>query len=149
MEELLIKIEEIFKREIKELRAEFKQENEKLRAEFKQENKKLRVELRSEFKQENIKLKNELKNELKIELKDELKFELGEELKKQLLDNMFVFEENYGRKINIMFEELMSKNQKDRVLEEDFLILEKRVDKNSAFVSNHEKRIATLEEAKR
>lgn len=47
-----------------------------------------------------------------------------------------------------MFEEIMSKNQKDRNMEKDVIVLERRVDKNSAFIISHENRIVTLEEAK-
>lgn len=149
MEEFVSKIEEIIVRE----------------------NAKLKDELRAEFQSENAKLKDELKTELKSELKTELKTELGdelgqrfsqeltkqmnelrkslsEELRKEVLDRMFVFEENYGRSINIMFEEIMCKNKKDRNMEKDIIVLERRVDKNSAFIMSHENRIATLEEAK-
>lgn len=92
---------------------------------------------------------SKLKKELSQELFPKLKKDLGQDLKKEILDHMFWFEETYGRKINIMFEEIMSKQQKDRQTEENIVILEKRVDKNSAFVFDHENRIATLEKAKK
>ena len=109
------------------------------------EHKKLKTELKQELKTE---LKEELTQELKTELAKELKTELSKELKKEILDHMFLFEENYGRKINIMYEEIMSKLKKDRNTEENVTILERRVDKNSAFVFNHENRITTLENSK-
>ena len=93
-------------------------------------------------------LKKELKTELKIELKSELSKELKKELKKEILDHMFVFEAEYGRKINILFEEIMCQNAKDRNIEEDLVTLERRVDKNSAFVMSHENQLATLNRAK-
>ena len=36
--------------------------------------------------------------------------EMRQEIKQEILDHMFVFEEEYGRKINIMFEELTAQN---------------------------------------
>lgn len=124
-----------------ELREEFKQENAKLkdelRNEFKQENAKLKDELRNEFKQESVKLKNKLRNELKSDMKEEI------------LAQMFVFETEYGRNINIMYEEIMARNEKRNALEKNLNSLEIRVNRNSAFVFNHESRIATLEKTKR
>lgn len=98
-----------------------------------------------DFKQE---IKEEL-NELEERLEQKLEKKLEQKLNEKIASYMLVFEEEYGRKINIMFEELTAKNQKDRIIEENMLVLEKRVDKNSDFVFNHEKRITTLEKARR
>ena len=98
---------------------------------------------------------DELRNEMDEKFTN-MKTELSSQIKKEVLDQMFVFETEYGRKINIMYEELTGKIQKDRNLQEDIAILEKRVDKNTAFVFSHEnlmkaheRRIATLEKAQK
>ena len=108
-----------------------------LREEFKQENAKLKEELRSEFQQENQKLEKRLEERL------------IERMKQEVLDQMFAFEAEYGRNINIMFEEIMARNEKRNALEKNFNSLERRVNKNSAFIFSHENRITTLEKAKK
>lgn len=124
---------------IEDLRIEVKQENEKLkeelRAEIKQRNEELEEGLRSEFKQENKKLEKRLEDRL------------IERMKQEVLDQMFVFESEYGRNINIMFEEIMARNEKRNALEKNFNSLDRRVNKNSAFIFSHENRITTLEKA--
>ena len=103
------------------------QKIEDLSIEFKQENEKLKEELRAEFKQEN---------------------RLIERMKQEVLAQMFVFESDYGRKINIMYEELMARNEKTEALEKSIIALERRVDKNSAFIFHYESQNATLEKTK-
>ena len=63
-------------------------------------------------------------------------------------DQMVVLENDYGRKINIMYEELTARNERTEALEKNWSSTQKRVDKNSAFIFSHENRIATLEKAK-
>lgn len=84
-------------------------------------------------------------HEMKEELKTELSNTIREEVRSEVSAQMFVFEEEYGRKINIMYEELTGKIHKERNLQEDIAIMERRIDKNSDFVFHHEKRITTLE----
>ncbi len=138
-----------------ELRKEFKQENEKLkeelRKEFKQENEKLKEELRKEFKQENEKLKEQIRKEFKqenIKLENRLKECITTQVKEEILHHMFLFEENYGRRITIAFEEIMSRNYKEERQDKDIKNLERETTLNSAFVYNHEERIATLEKTR-
>ena len=123
-----------------ELRVEIKEEiaksEEKLRAEFKQESASLKEELRSEYKRENQKMEKRLEDRL------------IERMKQEVLDYMFVFESDYGRKINIMYEELMARNEKTEALEKSIIALERRVDKNSAFIFHYESQNATLEKTK-
>jgi len=64
-------------------------------------------------------------------------------------DQMFVLEHDYGRKINIMFEELMARNERTEGLETNLMALQRRVDKNSAFIINYENQNTTLEGAKK
>jgi len=80
---------------------------------------------------------------IKKEVK-EIKEDVG-----NLTDQMFAMEEDYGRKINIMFEELMAKNERTEGTERNLMSLQRRVDKNSAFIFSHEKRITTLEKTKK
>lgn len=108
----------------------------------------LKNELREEFKQENAKLKEELRNEFKQE-NTKLQERLIEKVKQEVLDQMFVFEAEYGRNINIMFEEIMARNEKRNALEKNFNSLDRRVNKNSAFIFSHESRITTLEKAQK
>lgn len=89
------------------------QKIEDLRIEFKQENAKLKEKLRAEFKQENEKLEERL----------------IEKMKQEVLNQMFVFESEYGRNINIIFEEIMARNEKRNVLEKNFNSLDRRVNK--------------------
>ena len=96
---------------VDELRVEIKEEiaksEEKLRTEFKQEIDKLEEKLRTEFKQEIAKLEENL----------------TKKIKEEVLDYMFVFESDYGRKINIMYEELMARNEKTEALEKNIIAL--------------------------
>lgn len=64
-----------------------------------------------------------IKEELKTELKDELRIVIREEVRSEVADQMFVFEEEYGRKINIIYEELTCKIQKERNLQDDMAIM--------------------------
>lgn len=80
---------------------------------------------------------------------NDMKTELKEEISDQISAQMFVFETEYGRKINIMFEELMAKNENERDLQNQILQILRRVDKNSAFIFNHENRVTALEKAKK
>lgn len=135
-EKILAKLEQIdsrfdkIERMIVEENGKLKEE---LRKEFKQQNEKLRQELRKEFKQENIKLEDRLKEYIRSEVKE------------GILHQMFLFEENYGRRITIAFEEIMSRNYKEERQDKDIKNLERETILNSAFVYNHEERIATLE----
>ena len=102
-----------------------------------------------EMKNELNELEERLEKRLEKKMEEKLEQKLEHKLNEIISSYMFVFEAEYGRKINIMFEELTAKNQKERIAEENMLVLEKRIDKNSTFVFNHEKRITTLEKAKK
>ena len=65
------------------------------------------------------------------------------------LDQMFVLENDYGRKINIMYEELMARNERTEGLEKNLMALQRRVDKNSAFIFQYENQNTTLEKTKK
>lgn len=94
------------------------------------------------IKSETESLKGEI-GSIKKEI-SEIKEDVG-----NLTDQMFAMEEDYGRKINIMFEELMAKNERTEGTERNLMALQRRIDKNSAFIFSHEKRITTLEKAKK
>lgn len=72
---------------------------------------------------------------------------IAQEIRQQILDHMFVFETEYGRKMNIAYEEIIARNQKEGIQNEMIQNLERRTDMNSAFVHSHEERIAVLEKA--
>lgn len=103
------KIRQEFKQDNDKLREEFRQENDKIRQEFKQDNDKLREEFRQEnekirqdFKQDNDKLREEFKQENKT-LREELHEEMND-FRKEMLDKMFLFEQDYGAKIDAIFD---------------------------------------------
>lgn len=70
---------------------------------------------------------------------------IAQEIRQQILDHMFVFETEYGRKINIAYEEITARNHKEAIQDENIKVLERRTDMNSAFVHSHEERITVLE----
>jgi len=78
---------------------------------------------------------------IKKEVK-EIKEDVG-----NLTDQMFAMEEDYGRKINIMFEELMAKNERTEGTERNLMALQRRVDKNSAFIINYENQNTTFQKS--
>lgn len=73
---------------------------------------------------------------------------IAQEIRQQILDHMFVFETEYGRKISIAFEEITARNHKETIQDETIKNLERRTDMNSAFVHSHEERITVLEKTK-
>lgn len=73
---------------------------------------------------------------------------IAQEIRQQILDHMFVFETEYGRKISIAFEEITARNHKEMIQDETIKNLERRTDMNSAFVHSHEERITVLEKTK-
>lgn len=104
-----------------ELREEIKQSNEtlkeELREEIKQSNETLKEELRGEIKQSNEALKEELRGEIK-QSNEALRNELHEEMnafEKRMLDRMFLFEQEYGKKIDAIFD--VAVMQKDKIEE--------------------------------
>ncbi len=118
-----------------------------LRVEIKEEIAGLEEKLRTEFKQEIARLEEKLRIEFKQEVAN-LQENVTRKIKEEVLDYMFVFESDYGRKINIMYEELMARNEKTEALEKSMIALERRVDKNSAFIFRYENQNATLEKTK-
>ena len=64
-------------------------------------------------------------------------------------DQMVVLENDYGRKINIMYEELMARNERTEGLEKNLMALQRRVDKNSAFIFHYENQNTALEKTKK
>ena len=105
-----------------------------------QQNTSLKQELHTEMEQQNTKLKKELYTKM-----DQKNLELKEELEKEILDHMFVFEENYGKMITIAFEELTCRNSTQENNSQQIANLERREELNTAYVQNHEDRIQKLE----
>ena len=70
---------------------------------------------------------------------------LMKEVHQMLLDQMFAFEEQYGRALTLAVEELKYRNSIERAQDQRIESLEERYQTNSAFIYSHEKRISNLE----
>lgn len=85
---------------------------------------------------------------LKEELSETLKSELGDEIEQKILNHMFVFEQEYGRKLTIAFETLVGENVKEVKQNERLDNLDNLSTLHSAYIYNHEDRIDNLEHVK-
>ncbi len=112
-------------------------ENEKLKAELEQ-----RLEEMLEEKLDKI-LDEKLEEKLNKKLE-----EMKQELKQEILNHMFIFEQEYGRKLTIAFEELMSRSNRERIQDESIEDLKRMSGMYTAYAYNHEDRIHKLEIAK-
>lgn len=91
--------------------------NKELREEIKQSNETLRSELREEIKHSNETLKEEFREEMK-QSNEVLRKEFREDMnafEKRMLDRMFLFEQEYGKKIDVIFD--VAVMQKDKAQE--------------------------------
>lgn len=122
----------------------FEDLKEELRSEFKQENTKLKEELYNKMDQKNAELKAELKKEIYNKI-DQKNAELREDLERQILNHMFVFEEDYGKRLTIAYEDLTCRHATEETNTEKIANLEKRETLNTAYVQSHETRIQKLE----
>ena len=135
---------------IGEFKTETNQSIEKLRVEltasFSQKNKELRQELTAEFSQKNEELRQELTEKF-TKKNAELHEKLTESLEKQIIHRMFVFEEDYGKRLKIAYEDLIGRHATEETNSEKITNLERREALNSAYVYNHETRIQELEKS--
>jgi hypothetical protein len=97
--------------------------------ELKQDNINLKKELREEFKQENVKLKEDLRKELK----------------KEISKHMFLFEQEYGRKLTIAYEDLTYRINRKDTQSEQIANLEKKAELNTAYIYSLQDRVDKLE----
>lgn len=96
---------------------------------------------------ENQKLKTELKQELKTELKEELSTELKKELGQEIQNRFLVFEFEYGRKIDAIYDLVMLQKEKLEDEIEWLKNLNRRLNNVEVDVLNHETRITALEKS--
>lgn len=112
----------------------------------------LREELKEEFNQKFEQLGTELEEKLSnkfeqrnIELEERLTSKLEQRLEKKILDHMFVFEDEYGKKLTVAFEDLTCRHATEETNSEQIANLEKRCELNTAYIYGHEDRIKRLE----
>ncbi len=68
-----------------------------------------------------------------------------EEVRQEILDQQFLFEQEYGIKIDAIFDAVTMELDKNLEKSEKLHKLEKRMDRNDVTIFNHEKRISNLE----
>lgn len=68
-----------------------------------------------------------------------------EEVRQDILDQQFLFEQEYGIKIDAIFDAVTLELDKNLEKSEKLHRLEKRMDRNDVTILGHEKRISTLE----
>lgn len=146
MEKIVEKLKDIILVENDKLRQEFKetisQENDKLRQEFKEtigeETGKLRQEMNQKFDDVQQQM-NGLCQEVNKNMND---------LAKEILDRQFVFENDYGTKINAIYEYVQFHQEKNLQRFDRITNIEQRVDEIELHNFDHEKRISILERRK-
>lgn len=120
--------------------------NEKFEKKFEQMDQKmdgLKQELNqnmNEFKGELNQDMNNFKGELYLRM-DNLK----QELHKEILDQHFLFESEYGTKIDAIFDSVSLELDKNLEKSQKIRRLSERMDRNEVTVFGHEKRISSLE----
>ena len=70
---------------------------------------------------------------------------LEQDIHKEIIDRMFVFEEEYGRRLSIAYENINSRSQKEKNNEENIANLYKMLEFNSVYKDFHETRLSDLE----
>ena len=116
---------------IEKLKAVIIQENSQLRQEMKQDMDDLRQEMRQDM--------DNLRQEMKQDMKD---------LRKEILDKQFVFENDYGKKIDAIFDYVQFHQKNNLKRFDSISSLEKRVNLAEIQILDHEKRITALERKK-
>lgn len=125
--EMLLKMDEKLDR----FKEEVKQENEKLRQEMNQKIDDLEQKMDQKM--------NDLEQKMNHKMED---------LAKEILDRQFVFEDEYGKKIDAIFE-FVDFHQKNNLKRFDRISdVEKRLEIEEEKSLNHEKRISILEREK-
>ena len=139
--EFLQEISNIFKTEIGNLKNEI---NQKL---VEQEERIMqKMDQKLEEQEERIMQKmNQNFEEQEKRISENIFGKLMKEVHQMLLDQMFAFEEQYGRALTLAVEELKYRNSIERAQDQRIESLEERYQTNSAFIYSHEKRISNLE----
>ncbi len=81
---------------------------------------------------------------MRLELKNEIDQKIGD-AKKQILDQHFLFEHEYGTKIDAIFDAVSLELDKNKEKSEKIRKLETRIEQNEIKIFNHEERISRLE----
>lgn len=68
-----------------------------------------------------------------------------DDVRQEILDQQFLFEQEYGIKIDAIFDAVTLELDKNLEKSEKLHRLEKRMDRNDVTIFSHEKRISTLE----
>ena len=149
MEELILKIGKMLDQKLEE------KFNEKLRdfeerLEIKQEQK---LDEKIQTLEERLETKLEKKfdekfqvSEQRLETKLEKKFDKKlEELKKEVLDQYFLFEQNYGTKIDAILDAVSLELDKNLKKSEKIRKIDSRMDRSEVAIFSLEKRVSTLE----
>ena len=68
-----------------------------------------------------------------------------EQLQKTILDKQFLFEHEYGKKIDLMYDAIVTELDKNQEKSEKIRKLDARVDRCEMSLFDHEKRISVLE----
>ena len=97
------------------------------------------TKLDTKIQENNEKLLNVIDS--KIETKIESKLSIIEQ---KMMDGFFYFEENYGKKIDIIFEKIQLDNEMNEIKYKEF---EKNINHNESTLMSHEIRITNLEKS--
>lgn len=99
-------------------------------------------EIDEKFEQVVIELENNAEkiDRVEKELKREMK-----QLERTILDKQFLFETEYGKKIDMMYDAVLLELDKNKEKSEKIHKLDARMERSEIKVFNHEKRISVLE----
>lgn len=129
-------IDEKFKEQDKRINEMFKKQEQKNAKMFKDQDRK---------NQQKFDKQNDRISSLESKFED-FKVIVREEIKNTILDQMFIFEERYGRALTLAVEGMNHKNSNEEAQNIRLDNLEKESNLNSAAVFNHEKRISNIED---
>ena len=105
--------------------------------------------LREDLSQElEKKLEQKLEKKLEQKLEQKLDEKLEQKLsqfKKEILDQLFIFEQEYGAKIDAILDSVSMEMDKNIEKSEKIRNLGKRMDRAEVTIFNHEKRISSIE----
>jgi len=116
--------------------------NEKFEKRFEQMDQKIDV-LKQELNQEIGNVKQEINQKIDC-VKQDLHQKMNN-IHKEILDQQFLFESEYGTKIDAIFDSVSLELDKNLEKSQKIRRLSERMDRNEVTVFNHEKRISSLE----
>lgn len=128
---------------VEDLKSFIVEENKKLKDDLRQEFKQGINELRQEFKQDIDNLRQETNQAI-----DNLRQETNQainELRQEMVNRFFIFETEFGRKIDIMYDYMMLQREIYQQKFETLRNLDKRMDIGEIRNLDYEKRISILE----